>query len=94
MTSFKENRLTSHQLFFFFISDEFTPRGKHPKKLFPSLIYHFIIEQLNSNKSNLSLIISMQNKHGHYNYLQLILKQKLFTKLVKNTKLEGLGTET
>ncbi len=29
--------------------------------------------------------------HQYYNNLQSILKQKLFKKVIKNTKLEGLG---
>ncbi len=32
--------------------------------------------------------------HKHYNYLQLLLKQKVFTKVINNVRLEGLGAET
>jgi hypothetical protein len=32
--------------------------------------------------------------HKHYNYLQLILKQKVFTKSIENAELKGLGEET
>jgi hypothetical protein len=32
-------------------------------------------------------------KHKHYNYLQIILKQEFFTKVIKNAKLENLSEE-
>jgi hypothetical protein len=32
--------------------------------------------------------------HKHYKYLQRILEQKVFSKFIKNSKLEGLGEET
>ncbi len=46
-----------------------------------------MIEQLVQNKSSLLLKI-FWNRHKHYNYLPRILKQKVFTKVIKNGKLE------
>ncbi len=53
-----------------------------------------MIEQVAWNKSSLLLKTQLQKKHKHYNYLQRILKQKVFTKVIKNAKFEGLGAET
>ncbi len=52
-----------------------------------------MIEQVASNKSSLLLKNIFFKIHKHYNYLQSIIKQKLFTKVIKNAKMEGLGRE-
>ncbi len=48
-----------------------------------------MIEQVAKNKSSLIMKIIL-----HYGYVQWILKQIVFTKVIKNAKLGGLGGET
>ncbi len=49
-------------------------------------------EQVASNKSSLLLKI-ISKIHKHYNYLHSILKQKLFTGVIKNANQTGLVWE-
>ncbi len=51
-----------------------------------------MLEQVALNKSRLLLKNILQNIKN-YSYLHTILKQKFFTKVIKNASLEGLGWE-
>ncbi len=54
----------------------------------------FMIEQGVQNKSNLLLKNIFSRARKHYNYLQGILKEKEFRKVILNAKLVGLGRVT
>ncbi len=53
-----------------------------------------IKEQVVWNKSSINTEDTNVKHCKHYDFLQWILKQKLFTKVIENAKLEGLGAET
>ncbi len=49
-----------------------------------------MIKQVTWNESSLLMKIILR-AHKYYNFLQLVLKQKLFTKVIKNAEQAGLG---
>jgi hypothetical protein len=49
-----------------------------------------MIKQVTWNESSLLMKIILR-AHKYYNFLQLILKQKLFTIVIKNAEQAGLG---
>ncbi len=53
-----------------------------------------MIEQVAWNKSSLLWKNILQNAQTFYNYLQWILKQKAFAKVIENAKRRSLDRET
>ncbi len=61
-------------------------------EIYVLIFLHDNITEVASNKSSLLLKIIYTNTHT-FHYLQWILKEKLFTKVIKNAMRQDLGWE-